>query len=31
MSTEDLEQYESKLELDLYREYKDVVGMVCPP
>ena len=24
MSTEDLEQYESRLELDLYREYKDV-------
>lgn len=27
MSTEDLEQYESRLELDLYREYKDVVGI----
>ena len=27
MSAEDLEQYESKLELDLYREYKDVVGI----
>ena len=27
MSTEDLEQYESKLELDLYHEYKDVVGI----
>ena len=27
MSTEDLEQYESKLELDLYHEYKDVVSI----
>ncbi|MDR0436047.1 MAG: DUF2469 domain-containing protein [Propionibacteriaceae bacterium] len=27
MSTDDLEQYESKLELDLYREYRDVVGI----
>ena len=27
MSTEDLEQYESELELQLYREYKDVVGI----
>ena len=27
MSAEDLEQYESKLELDLYREYKDVVDI----
>lgn len=27
MSAEDLEQYESKLELDLYREYKDVVSI----
>ncbi len=27
MSTEDLEQYESRLELDLYREYKDVVSI----
>ncbi|HMI33037.1 MAG TPA: DUF2469 family protein, partial [Propionibacteriaceae bacterium] len=24
MSAEDLEQYESELELQLYREYKDV-------
>jgi len=27
MSAEDLEQYENKLELDLYREYRDVVGI----
>ena len=27
MSAEDLEQYESDLELALYREYKDVVGI----
>ena len=27
MSAEDLDEYESKLELDLYREYKDVVGI----
>jgi hypothetical protein len=27
MSVEDLEQYESGLELQLYREYKDVVGI----
>ena len=27
MSAEDLEQYESELELQLYREYKDVVGI----
>ncbi|MCL2315947.1 MAG: DUF2469 domain-containing protein [Actinomycetia bacterium] len=27
MSTDDLEQYENKLELDLYREYRDVVGI----
>ena len=27
MSTEDLEQYESDLELQLYKEYKDVVGI----
>ena len=27
MSAEDLEQYESKLELDLYHEYKDVVSI----
>ncbi|MDR1853233.1 MAG: DUF2469 domain-containing protein [Propionibacteriaceae bacterium] len=27
MSAEDLEQYESQLELQLYREYKDVVGI----
>lgn len=27
MSTEDLERYESDIELALYREYRDVVGM----
>lgn len=27
MSADDLEAYESKLELDLYREYKDVVDI----
>ncbi|MEO8330326.1 MAG: DUF2469 domain-containing protein [Candidatus Nanopelagicales bacterium] len=27
MSTEDLERYEAELELQLYREYRDVVGM----
>ena len=27
MSAEDLDEYEAKLELDLYREYKDVVGI----
>ena len=27
MSTDDLEAYEAKLELDLYREYKDVVNI----
>ena len=27
MSTEDLEQYESEIELALYREYKDVVSI----
>ena len=27
VSAEDLEQYESELELQLYREYKDVVGI----
>ena len=27
MSAEGLEQYESELELQLYREYKDVVGI----
>ncbi|MDR1790832.1 MAG: DUF2469 domain-containing protein [Propionibacteriaceae bacterium] len=27
MSAEDLEQYETQLELQLYREYKDVVGI----
>ena len=27
MSTEDLERYESEIELQLYKEYKDVVGM----
>lgn len=27
MSTDDLEQYESRLELDLYKEYRDVVDI----
>jgi hypothetical protein len=27
MSTEDLEQYEADMELQLYREYRDVVGL----
>ena len=27
MSAEDLENYEADLELDLYREYRDVVGL----
>ena len=27
MSTEDLEQYEAEMELALYREYRDVVGL----
>ena len=27
MSTEDLEKYETELELALYREYRDVVGL----
>ena len=27
LSTEDLEQYESEIELALYREYRDVVGL----
>ena len=27
MSSDDLEAYEAKLELDLYREYKDVVDI----
>lgn len=27
MSTQDLENYESDLELQLYREYRDVVGL----
>jgi hypothetical protein len=27
MSAEDLERYESEMELQLYREYRDVVGM----
>lgn len=27
MSADDLEAYESKLELDLYREYKDVIDI----
>jgi Protein of unknown function (DUF2469) len=27
MSTEDLEKYETEMELSLYREYRDVVGL----
>ena len=27
MSSEDLEQYENDMELALYREYRDVVGL----
>lgn len=27
MSSEDLERYESEIELELYREYRDVIGM----
>ena len=27
MSAEDLERYEAEIELDLYREYRDVVGL----
>jgi hypothetical protein len=27
MSTEDLENYETEMELSLYREYRDVVGL----
>jgi len=27
MSTEDLERYESEMELQLYKEYRDVVGL----
>ena len=27
MSTEDLEKYETEMELALYREYRDVVGL----
>ena len=27
MSAEDLEKYESEMELQLYREYRDVVGL----
>ncbi len=27
MSTEELEQYEAEIELALYREYRDVIGM----
>ena len=27
MSTEDLEQYETEIELQLYREYRDVLAM----
>ncbi|MDT5315723.1 MAG: hypothetical protein QOD90_3308, partial [Mycobacterium sp.] len=26
MSAEDLEKYETEMELSLYREYKDIVG-----
>ncbi|HOZ60414.1 MAG TPA: DUF2469 family protein, partial [Nakamurella multipartita] len=26
MSAEDLEQYETEMELQLYREYRDIVG-----
>ncbi|MEO6504264.1 MAG: DUF2469 family protein, partial [Jatrophihabitantaceae bacterium] len=26
MSAEDLEKYETEMELQLYREYKDIVG-----
>ena len=28
MSSEDLEKYETEMELQLYREYRDVVGLV---
>ena len=28
MSAEDLEKYETEMELQLYREYRDVVGLV---
>ena len=31
MSTEDLENYETKAELALYREYRDVVGLFSGP
>ncbi|HUM87603.1 MAG TPA: DUF2469 family protein, partial [Actinomycetota bacterium] len=27
MSVEDLQRYESEVELDLYRQYREVVGM----
>jgi hypothetical protein len=27
MSQEDLERYEAEIELELYREYRDVIGM----
>ncbi|HSI93968.1 MAG TPA: DUF2469 family protein, partial [Jiangellaceae bacterium] len=27
MSAEDLEKYEAEMELSLYREYRDVVGL----
>ena len=27
MSSEDLEKYETEMELQLYREYRDVVGL----
>ena len=27
MSTDDLEKYEAEMELQLYREYRDVVGI----
>ena len=29
MSAEDLEKYETEMELQLYREYRDVVGLFC--
>jgi hypothetical protein len=30
MSAEDLEKYETEMELSLYREYKDIVGELMP-
>ena len=30
MSSEDLEKYETEMELALYREYRDVVGLFTP-